>query len=172
MESVFGWVQQIFDAVLSCFPRRVLVPPTCKLLKYTCLGKIIEKDQGLRWYFPLLTKIEEIAVARQSLNDILPVKFLSKNFIPCIADASCIYYVSDVTKYATENYDAQDAIRESLYASLCSYLNNKPIESLQDLDMINEELTDVVIEDLDGFGVEIECVRINNLTWVIPVASI
>ena len=172
MEGVFGWLGQIFDGLLSLFPRRVIVHPVYKLIKIHWNGKIVECGAGWHWYFPLVTAVELIAVKRQSLDDINRINFLSEEGIPFFADAACIYDVTDVILFSTKNYDALDTIRESLSASIFNVLAGKPFSALKDLDQINDEITDSVHADLEGFGIEIEMVRLSALSWALPISQV
>jgi hypothetical protein len=169
MESVFGWLGQIFEALLSCFPRRIIVEPVYQLVKVKWDGSVEAKGAGVRWYFPLLTSAELVAVERQSLDDIKKIHFLSEEGIPFFADAACIYTVTDVILFSTKNYDTLDTIRESLSASIFTLLSGKPFEALRDMDKINQEITSAVDIDLEGFGIELEMVRLSSLCWIIPV---
>ena len=169
MESVFGWLGQIFEGILSCFPRRIIVEPVYKLVKVKWDGSVVEKGAGIRWYFPLLTSAELVATERQSLDDIKKIHFLSKEGIPFFADAACVYYVTDAILFSTRNYDTLDTIRESLSASIFTLLSGKPFEALKDMESINQEITSAVDIDLEGFGIEIEMVRLSSLCWFIPI---
>jgi hypothetical protein len=169
MESVFRWLGQIFEALLSCFPRRIIVEPVYQLVKVKWDGSVEAKGAGVRWYFPLLTSAELVAVERQSLDDIKKIHFLSEEGIPFFADAACIYTVTDVILFSTKNYDTLDTIRESLSASIFTLLSGKPFEALRDMDKINQEITSAVDIDLEGFGIELEMVRLSSLCWIIPV---
>lgn len=170
MESVFGWLQQIFDGLLSFVPTRVIVPPTSVLLKYKWDGSVSEHAPGLRWYFPLLTRVEEIAIKRQSINDLPPIQFLSAENYTCLADAACVYNITSAQMYATENFDTENMLREAVSASLCACLMGMPLEEFKNLDHLNSNLTNKVEIDTEEFGVEIEFVRVNNLTQVIPLS--
>ena len=112
-----------------------------------------------------------MAVERQSLDDIKKIHFLSEEGYPFFADAACVYSVTDVILFSTKNYDTLDTIRESLSASIFTILSGKPFETLKDLDQINAEITDSVHIDLEGFGIEIEMVRLSSLSWLIPVGK-
>lgn len=171
MESLFGWVQKIFDALLSFVPTRVIVDPVYKLVKTKWNGSVECKDAGLRWYFPFLTNVELIATERQSLDDIETIKFLSSEGIPFYANAACVYSVTDVILFATRNYDTLDTIRESLSASIFNSLNGKPFKALSDLDSMNEDITSAIDIDLEDFGIEIEMVRLSSLSWYIPLGN-
>ena len=169
MEGVSYWLQQIFDIIISFFPHRRIVPPTDVLLKYKWHGGVVCKKPGFRIYWPLFTSVEQITVVRQSLDDMLPIKFMTDKNIPCIADASCIYSVCDPIKYATENYDITDTIRESLSASICGLLTNRSLDSIKNIEQVNIDLTNEIDVDLENFGIELEQVRLNNLSWIIPI---
>jgi len=43
---------------------------------------------------------------------------------------------------------------------------------IQESNTLNEELTDIISTDTEDFGVDIEYVRLQDFTWVIPISLI
>lgn len=68
MEVVFGWLGQIFEALLLLLPRRVIIDATEALIKYVLGRKIKTYGPGLYWYWPLLTKIDIRDCCEQTIN--------------------------------------------------------------------------------------------------------
>lgn len=171
MESFLGWIGHIVDWFGLFIPRRVIVRKTDRLIKFKWDGNVVEKDPGLRWYLPFTTEIIELTVVRQPL-DIRTTRFTTKDNIPCIVDCSVTYYITDAITFLTENFDGNLALSELINAALCKKLRAMTFREIQDSESLNSELTELVATDAEFLGVEIEYVRTQDLTWVLPVSLV
>ena len=68
METAFAWLGQIFDAILSFVPRVLIVRATHGGVKWRHGSQVISMLSGLHVYWPLVTEIEIIVTARQTLS--------------------------------------------------------------------------------------------------------
>lgn len=169
MESAFSWIGAIIEWFGLFIPRRVIVRKTDRLIKFTYNGEVIEKKPGIRWYWPFTTEIVELTVVRQPL-DIRATRFTTKDNRPCIADCTVVYYIQDPVKFLTENYDGHLALSECVSSNLRDALSEMDFEEIQHSESVNESLTSIIADQVGEFGVEIEYVRLQDFTWVIPIS--
>lgn len=171
MESAFAWIGSIIEWFGLFIPRRVIVRKTDKMIKFTWDGSIQEKGPGIRWYWPFTTEISELTVVRQPL-DIRTIRFTTKDGRPCIADCTVVYNIVDAIKFLTENFDGHLALSECVSANLRSALSGLNFEEIQNSESLNESLTTIISEEVEDFGVEIEYVRLQDFTFVIPISIV
>lgn len=171
MQAFLGWFGDIIQWFSLFIPRRVIVRATDKLIKFRWDGSVEEKGPGLRWYLPFTTEIVEITVVRQPL-DIRPTRFVTKDYIPCIVDCTVTYYIENPIVFMTRNFDGHLALSECINSALRTKLSEMTFAEIQQSQTLNQELTVKVDEDIEEFGVSIEYIRIQDLTWSIPISII
>ena len=171
MGEVFGWLQAVIEWLGLFIPRRLIVRKINRLVKYKYDGSVEEVGPGLRWYWPITTEIEELTVVRQPL-DIHEIRFVTLDYIPCIADTVVMYEIVDIVQFTTENYDGHLALSECVSAALRKKLANMTFSQIQLSSIIDDELTSIVMQDVEDFGIEIEYVRLQDFTWTIPISII
>jgi regulator of protease activity HflC (stomatin/prohibitin superfamily) len=171
MESAFSWIGSIIQWFGLFIPRRVIVRKTDKLIKFTYSGDVVEKGPGIRWFWPFTTEIIQLSVVRQPL-DIKTTRFTTADGRACIADCTVVYVISDAVKFLTENFDGHLALSECVNACLKNKLSEMTFKEIQESNTLNEELTDIISTDTEDFGVDIEYVRLQDFTWVIPISLI
>ena len=171
MESFLGWIGHIVDWFGLFIPRRIIVRKTDELVKFKYNGDVEKCNAGLRWYLPFTTEVIEVTVVRQPL-DIRTTRFTTKDNIPCIVDCSVTYYIIDSIMFLTENFDGNLALSELINSLLCKKLREMTFKEIQNSENLNAELTELVSTDAEFLGVEIEYVRTQDLTWVIPISIV
>lgn len=171
MHELFGWFQALTDFIFLFIPRRIIVRATDKLIKFKWDGSTTEEGPGLRWYLPLTTEITEITTVRQPL-DIRPIRFVTKDYVPCIVDCTVTYYITDATTFLTCNFDGHLALSECISSTLRKKLSSMTFSEIQNSSSINDELTVEVENDVESFGIEVEYIRLQDLTYVIPISII
>ena len=171
MEAAFSWIGAIIEWFGLFIPSRIIVKPTDVLIKSTFLGVAKEKKPGLRWYWPITTDVDLITVARQPI-DIKQINFVTKDGLPCKADCACTYYINDPIKFFTENYEGHLALFELISFVFSKKLRSMTFNQIQNSSKINENLTEEITKEADFLGIEVEYVRLQNFTWVVPIGLI
>jgi regulator of protease activity HflC (stomatin/prohibitin superfamily) len=169
MDAALGWIGSIIEWLGLFIPRRIIVRNTDKLIKFLWNGSVIQKEAGLRWYWPFTTEVVEITVVRQPLNiDI--IQFTTSDGISCAADCSVTYYIEDPIMYLTGNWDSSTALSELVSAVLCKKLRSMTFAQIQNNYEIDEELTELVFTDCESFGIEVEYVRLNRFIKIYAIS--
>jgi regulator of protease activity HflC (stomatin/prohibitin superfamily) len=155
MESVFGWLSDIFQAILSLFPRLVIVRSTHKLVKFIWGKHVVVCNSGLSIYWPVVTEIDLIPVVRQTTN--LNTQFLTTNDGHCLGvGAILIYEVEDVKKLLTHTWDYEDTIKDFCSAAVKRYICSNSFNQLLDSSVANDKkLTKELGQDLKCFGIKV-----------------
>jgi len=118
MDVAFGWLGQIFEALLQLIPRIVIVRNTHQAIKWKRGGKVVSIPGGRRtWYWPLMTDLELIVVARQAA-DIESVSLMTKDKERVAVGVVTVYSIYDVIMAVGEqNYDVEKTVIEITQAA-------------------------------------------------------
>jgi regulator of protease activity HflC (stomatin/prohibitin superfamily) len=163
METAFGWLGQIFEAMLQFIPRLVIVRNTHQAVKWKPGGKVVPIAQGRRtWYWPWLTEIDTIVVARQTLN-LATQCLMTSDHKTIVVGGFIVYHINDVVKAIGErNWDVEStvsditmsAILESVMQEELDYLMSSVAEGIDG--EFNKALTDNSRKQLRQFGVYVD----------------
>lgn len=166
MGDVLGWIGQIFEWILSIFPRIVIVRSTSRAVcfsrgKYPILWK-----PGLHWYIPLISEYEEHEVVRQTKT--LPKQLLTTTDGVIIGiNGLVIYTISDILTLFTETSDWSDVIRDHSIEIISNIISNSSSEKLRTQYFeLKEEILTELKADLKEYGVEIKRVSFTNFVFL------
>ena len=167
METAFGWLGQIFDALLQFVPRITIVRNTHAAVKWKPFGKVVAIEGGRRtFYWPLVTEIDQIVVARQT--DTLPPQVLTTKDGKAVAvGAFMVYRISDVVKAIGEkNWDVESTVRDITMASITEEVASRGLNQILDTmsgeGNFHEILTSNCRKQLRQFGVYVERVGLTD----------
>lgn len=159
MDSVFGLLGQILEALFSVVPRLCIIRATHNAIKWRH-GKIpIACGPGLMIYWPLVTEVELLVVARQPLN--LPTQSLmTKDKHQVVVGAVVVYRISDIVKAIGErNWDVESTVGDITQVAIVEEITRRNLDDLlkgvsegKDSDL-NRALTQNCRDQLRQFGV-------------------
>lgn len=159
----FNILGELLQHLLSFIPRFRVVPAWQGGVLFVRGSRVKEFKSGLVWYWPLWTVPLTAPVNRQVLS-LEPETVTTKDGKACIIAGVITYQVTDVVKYLVENYDADESISEVASACLREVVVDQPLSEIQknNRKKIDNALTKECKELLEGFGVEVERVRITS----------
>lgn len=187
METAFGWLGQIFDAILRFVPRVLLVRETHEGIKFQT-GRIVKvlkctnglpfplmfllfglipmiwfRRTGIHIYWPLVTEYEIVPIRRQTTN--LVEQYLSTKDCKTVGVSGILVFeVYDVKKLLTRCYDYEDTIRDLALAAIKKVITSHTISSLQENSAeVDKELTEELKKELKIFGVKVIRVTLSDL---------
>jgi regulator of protease activity HflC (stomatin/prohibitin superfamily) len=157
MEPAFAWLGQIFEALLQFVPRRVIVRATERGVKWSLWREPKEMMPGIRFYWPLISDIEIVIVARQSFNT--PHQPLqTQDGVEVVAGGVVVYSIQNVsraigkTNWSPED-TAQDIVQAVLAAVITSHEHEYILANLND--KIEIEITLECRKQLRKYGVRV-----------------
>lgn len=156
METAFAWLGQIFEALLSFVPRILIVRATHGGVKWRHGCKVIPMSAGLHVYWPLVTEIEIIVTARQTLA--LPKQVLiTKDRKKVVIGTVVVYKIRDVVQaIGKTNWDVDTTINDITQAAVVSVIACHTLQELLDMvagDALNDALSEATRRELRQFGV-------------------
>lgn len=161
MESVFTLLGQVLEAILSILPRLTIVRATHNAVKWRRGKKSIAVPPGLTIYWPLITDIDWLVVARQTLN--LPSQVLmTKDKHQVVAGAFIVYSIKDIIQAIGErNWDVDSTISDITQAAVVEVITSMTLDDIltgisggKDSDF-NQTLTKTCAIQLRQFGVHV-----------------
>lgn len=162
MDSIFGLFGRILEAVLSFVPRLVIIRATHNAVKWKRGKNPCPVSAGLTVYWPLITDMDQIVVARQTLN--LPTQTLmTSDQKQVIVGAFVVYSVKDVVQAIGErNWDVESTIGDIAQAAIVEELTKRTLDDLLAGisggrgSKLNKELKKNCLQQLRPFGVHVE----------------
>ena len=133
METAFGWLGQIFDALLQFVPRILIVRNTHQAVKWKRGGKVVAVERGRRTtYWPLLTEVETIVVARQT-TDVRTQVLMSRDRKQVVAGAMVVFWIDDVIQAIGErNWDVESTVTDIVMSVVSEEITSKTLDELLD----------------------------------------
>jgi len=157
--EAFSWIGQFIEFLLGFFPRIILVRATHAGVKWKRGWKVRAIGPGIHFYWPLMTEVDIIVVARQTLN--LPSQVLTtRDMQRVIVGTVIVYRIRDVVEAIGEkNWDVDTTIRDIAQAAIVDVIVKKEFNELYEKianGSVTEELTKECRKQLYKFGVSIE----------------
>lgn len=132
MESAFAWLNQIVEAILQFFPRRVIVRSTHGGVKWKWRGDPVELKPGCRWYWPLLTEVEMHVVARQTVNTRTQA-LVTKDDRQVSAGGVVIYSINDIVQAIGKlNWMPDDTVNDISQAAIVQVITSMTYQEIKE----------------------------------------
>jgi regulator of protease activity HflC (stomatin/prohibitin superfamily) len=156
METAFAWLGQIFDAILRFVPRILIVRATHGGVKWRYGSDVYPLMPGLHVYWPLVTELEVIVTARQTLA-LLKQVLMTKDNKKVVVGIVVVYKIRDVVQaIGKTNWDVDTTINDITQAAVVSVIARHTLQELLDMvmtDALNDALTKATRRELRQFGV-------------------
>lgn len=163
-----SWLSAPLEALWTFFPRRAIIRHTHMGVKWSLWRRPRAVYPGVRWYWPLITDMEVIPVARQPHNTTAQSLESSDGRTLSIA-ISIAYRINDVLAAIGEkNYDIDDSINERTRVACAKIVLNTDYQDLFSED-VEKELTRECKRQLKKYGVLVESASITDFTTCRPL---
>ena len=155
MEAAFAWFGRLMEAMLELVPRRLIIRATEGGVRWSLWREPKEMKPGIRVYWPLITAVEVIVVARQSLNT--PTQSLeTKDGCQVVAGGVVVYNINDVVQAIGKlNWSPEETagdITQAVVAEVVSSWDHDDLlESLSN--KVEKELTEKCRKQLRQYGI-------------------
>lgn len=152
----FTWLSSIFNGLLSFIPRPLIIRATHGGVKWRYGYKVIELKPGWRWFWPLVSEVDLIVVARQTHKIAKPQSIETQDGITLAVGTTLIYSINDVVKaIGQRNWDVDSTINditEAAVAHVIAGLSYEQIQQTRTTD-VEAEITETCRRKLSKFGV-------------------
>lgn len=168
MEAAFAWLGQIFEALLQFVPRRVIIRATEGAVKWSLWFEPKEMKPGIRFYWPLITDIEIVIIARQTINT-RTQSLMTKDGKEVVAGGVVIYKINDVVQaIGKQNWSPEDTASDIVQAAIVEVVSQWTLdEMLENVSgKVEEELTAKCRKQLRQYGVYVNRAALTDFSTV------
>jgi len=158
MESAFAWLNQLIEAFYRLFPRVLIVRATHGGVKWVRGKKIKPLLPGLHLYWPLVTEVEIVVTARQTLA--IPDQVLAtRDDKGIVVKTLVVYRIPDpVRAIGKMNWDVDTTINDMTQAAvvrvIATHTYDEIMHGMAD-ETLTTTLTREVRKELRQFGVHV-----------------
>lgn len=162
---MLDWLAAIMDRIGSVFPRILLVKKTHRAVKFSG-SKAKELAPGLHMWWPIVSEVEEIPVARQTVN--LPTQVLvTKNGKTMAIGGVVVYSIKSAIDAIVRNYDHDETLRDVAMTAITEVVVNHTFDELMSAlrgGSLERELTKKARRRLKAFGFEVDRCALTDIT--------
>lgn len=157
--SVFELVSNIVGLIISVVPRFVLIRPTHKGVKWPWGGSPLPLDNGIHWYWPLVTQYEAVVSARQT-NPLPPQSIRIEDESYTVRGVAVFSIADVVLAVGQRNWDVDSTVNDLCQAAIMDTCASKDHDTILYLDELNEEITSKAQTFLTPYGINLETCRL------------
>lgn len=122
MSFGLDWINDLAYWIGEIFPRWALLEANHGGVKFLPGGKVEVIEQGIYWWWPATTTVQEIPIRRQTVS--FGQRLTTKDECTVLVETVIVFEIDDVMKALVDTYDFEDTIEE-----VASKLVIKPIMS-------------------------------------------
>lgn len=130
METLFGLLGQILEAMLSIVPRLSIVRATHEGIKWKYGKTPVAIKPGLMVHWPLVTDVEFLVVARQTFN--IPNQVLmTADEKQVVVGAFVVYKINNIVQAIGErNWDVESTVGDITQAAIVEEITSRNLDEL------------------------------------------
>ncbi len=162
---MFDWFNSLFEAILKLFPRIIVIRATHGGVKWKKGKNVVALKPGVHIYWPLVSDIEIIVTARQTLN--LPTQILTtQDNKKVVVSTVVVYRVKNIIQaIGKENWDVDTTINDITLSAIVGIIAQYSLDSL--LGMVSDEKLDSLFtlkvrKELRRFGVYVNRCKLTD----------
>lgn len=164
--NAFAWLGDIIQAFGKIIPRLVLIRATHRGIRWTWGRWIKELKPGLHLYWPVIADVEQIVVARQTLN--LPTQvLLTKDGHQVVIGVLIVYRIRDVILAIGErNYDVDATVSDITQGAVVECCSGHTLAELREgcATGVEKEMTRITRKRLRQFGVYVSRTAVTDFS--------
>jgi len=161
-----SFISDIINAILSLIPRPTIIRAThggvCWRLGY----KVSEMKPGWRWWWPFISDIEVVPVARQT--SVIPNQgLLTRDKKQVALGVVLIFSINNVVQaIGHRNWDVSSTVEDITAAAVVGVVTKWDLDDLlrEITGKVEEELTETCQKQLRQFGVHVHGCRFTDFT--------
>lgn len=173
MENAFAWLGQIVEWLGSLIPRLKIVRSTHAGVRFRHGKHATGIKPGLCIYWPIVTEVDIIPVARQTEN--LPSQsLLTKDGKQVVVGGVVVYEIKDIVATLSKNWDVRDTICDITMASITEVITAHTLEHLQTniTGTVGDQLTHATRKKLAVYGVRVYRTVLTDFSTCLVIKNI
>lgn len=162
MFTYLEWLGELVKVIGDLIPRRILVEPTHKGVKFKGMHTTLLLLPGRYWYIPFFSTYYLLPVVRQSLYT-LEQDLMTVDGEPLKLRSVVSYEITDVVTAIAKAYEVTDQIDDETMGLICRYTARKTLKELMDdRTKMNREITGLVNRRMKEYGITVKRVQITS----------
>lgn len=173
MESAFAWIGWIMEWLGSFVPRIKIVRSTHAGVRFRRGKFASELKPGLHIYWPIVTEVEIIPVARQTHN--LPSQSLvTRDGKKVVVGGVVVHAIKDIVAALSNNWDVSDTIDDITMCAITQVITSHDYQYLLTnlTGAVQMELTRVTRRKLSAFGVKVYRTALTDFSTCLVIKNI
>lgn len=173
MDSAFAWLGDIIQWVGKLIPHIAIVRATHAGVKFKRGKHAIEIKPGIVWYWPIVTEVDIIPVARQTHN--LPTQALmTQDGKKVVVSGVVVYKIKDIVKTMARNWDVSDTINDITMVAITHVITKHDFKYLMEhiTDDIQDKLTRETRSKLRMYGVQVYRTALTDFSTALVIKNI
>lgn len=162
---MLGWFSDLMETFGNLFPRLTQVNATHQAVKFTA-GRAKELQPGLHFYWPVISEIIELPVARQTVN--LPTQALvTRDGKPVAVSGVVVYSIRSAYDAIVKNYDHDDTLSDVSMTAIAEVVLGNTYEQLMEFvrdGTLERELSKRARRRLRAFGFQVDRCALTDVT--------
>jgi len=156
------FLKQLFERILSIFPRIWLVEPNEGGVRCTC-GKYYRSIRpGAYLYWPLIQNITTVNIAQQ-IKDIRCQSVMTQDRVDMAAGGAIKYRIKDACAAILKVQDYDQTLQALSLGIISRYINNRNYADINSINDIEGCVLKGIREDARGWGIDVMSVYITDL---------
>jgi regulator of protease activity HflC (stomatin/prohibitin superfamily) len=164
VNTAFNWISEFVYFLVRFFPHLVIVEATHGLIKFKRGWKVVYKGPGLRWYWPLVTKIVRWPMVPQPLK--LSKQYARTKDKEVVAvEGVVIYEVLDLELLIAKAYEGDEILGDLAMAAVRDMVTKRSLNELdgEHVKDTDHQLSITVRKALKPYGVYVIKARLSKL---------
>jgi regulator of protease activity HflC (stomatin/prohibitin superfamily) len=173
MDSAFAWIGNIVEWIGHFVPRLKIVRSTHAGVRFRHGKHAREIKPGIVIYWPIVTEVDIIPVARQTHN--LPSQsLLTKDGKQIVVGGVVVYAIADVVAALANNWDVSDTMNDITMVAITEVVTSHPLDHLMAnlTGSIQTELSRVTRRKLKLYGVKVYRTALTDFSTAMVIKNI
>jgi len=156
------WLRDLFNRLLSIFPRIVILSPYEAGIRITLGNNCKQINSGWYLYWPLIQRIVWMEIQTQVV-DLRNQSVRTKDGKSTVVSGAIQYSIKDVSKAILNVQDVDKSLEVLALGIILEFVKNKTLEECQNINALKDEIKKGIKEAAQGWGLKIEKVYITDL---------
>jgi len=173
MDAAFAWLGQLAEWLGSFIPRIKIVRSTHGGVRFRHGKDAREIKPGIIVYWPIVTEIDVIPVARQT-NNLPSQSLMTKDGKTVVVGGVVVYAIADVVACISNNWDVTETINDITMVAITNVITANTLEYLQ-TNLTKEVLIQLTRETrrrLRPFGVKVYRTALTDFSTCMTIKNI
>ena len=173
MDTAFAWLGHIAEWFGAFIPRVKIVRATHGGVRFRNGKSASEIKPGIIVYWPIVTEVDIIPVARQTHN--LPSQsLLTKDGKTVVVGGVVVYAIQDVVAAISKNWDVSETINDITMVAITQVITSHTLEYLQEnlVGGVIAQLTRETRRRLRPFGVKVYRTALTDFSTCMVIKNI